>query len=317
LPYFEIPAGIPQEVIQGRAVTTPEKRYAGQQEVEIPTESQEQAQNRKLREATSKTSSGHTMSMSQAVEQLFPGKKYPDLTESERFQATNVSLGKDRYFGMQAPEGYSPMSGGSRYQQTLETGTTEKTIPEQVFKRSEAKKRQDAVGKSGQAVPERIFTGRKTRSESRWQFLTSSQEPTETVQTTGAGLWRTNDPLLAADAVRGLRSYIQGDDTPPNVTPFAALPGDVQEAHLQALDKLMDQIQAHMFYGRAPRRVKITPAVPGTVTKTHAVARYGAAVQAGTAGQQTARDEAEQAAKAVDDLTKKYSDKEILSRIHP
>jgi hypothetical protein len=211
-----------------------------------------------------------------------------------------------RYVGEgEVPTGTdAPMAGGSRYQQTLETGTTEKTIPEQIFGRSEAKKRQDAVGKSGQAVPERLFTGKKTKKESRWQYMTGSQEPTETTKTVGPGVIHTNDPKLAYNAMVNLRGYISGVYNYGNVTPFEALPSDIQARHLKALQDLQRQLGQYAIYryGKTPRRVQITPAKEGKVTKTHKLARYGGAAAAGAAREHEVGSTEQQ----IQDLLNKY-----------
>lgn len=317
-PFFRIQAGIPEEILYGKAVTRPEMRYAGQQEVEIP----EEVPKPKPTPQTSTEAAGSSGTTAGAKFDADVFKQvqaeHPDWTLSQQLQEAGKraieTTGRKStpQLPPSVPETHAPMKGGSRYQQTLETGTTEKTIPEQTFGRSEAKKRQDAVGKSGQTIPERIFTGRKTRKESRWQYLTSSQEPTERVSVAGPGVIHTNDPKLAFNAMVGLRDYISGK-TPKNMTPFAALPSDLQETYRNALTDLQRQLGQYAIYrmgGKAPRRVKITPEVPGKITKTRAAARYGTAIYAGGVG----RTEAKRAEELADKLIREYGEQPAPTR---
>ena len=63
-------------------------------------ETEEEVLNRKMKEATQKVSGKDTGKLEAATEQLFSGRKFNDLSGEERIQAVNISLGKDRYFGL-------------------------------------------------------------------------------------------------------------------------------------------------------------------------------------------------------------------------
>jgi len=60
----------------------------------VPQETEEEALNRRMREATQKVSGKDTMKLGDALKELYPGKKFEELTSEERQKVINRSLGK-------------------------------------------------------------------------------------------------------------------------------------------------------------------------------------------------------------------------------
>jgi len=362
-PFFEIPTGIPEEIIHGEAVTRAEKRYAGKQIVDVPEEPRsrypeaqedEEAAERDRRQADQyrdankekiaqlqtkldnlkvqqedlrkKGETGQKMvklrdeiestfdemsklqfSRSTAPASLKTGQD-PIIQESIRLAREELKDAPKDKSGMipqglmerareiekrlraekakSAPpveETHSPMEGGSRTQARTEIGTTEGTIPESVFKRSKAKRRQDVVGSTGPIAPDKVYTGRPTRSESRWQFLPSSQEPTEGVTVEGGGTWRTNDPIRAYNTWNDLRRWVKGRKRPGSPA-FKDLPPVKRREIMQGIETLGKQLDAYRQYRWGRDQVKVTPYKPGMVEDPYKWSRRAGTYAAGQAG---------------------------------
>lgn len=384
-PFFEIPAGIPEEFLHGPSVVGGQKRYAGQQIIDIPEEprsrypqAEEDAQaaerdrrqadqfqdERKAKIAQLQTKLDNLkLKHEEALKQGEKGTKM--VAQRDEIEKTRGELMKAQFEGTTAPtkmggqdpiiaesirlareelkdapkdksgtipvglmerardiekrlraeqakgtppveETHSPMEGGSRTAQRREIGTTEGTVPESIFKRSKAKRRQDEVGTTGPIAPDKVYTGRPQRSMSRWQFITGPEGETQTVSTEGGGAWRTNDPLRAFEAYNNLNRWISGKRTlrvtgargetsvvqlPQNMVKFKDLPPAQQRIYRQYFDSLGEQLKAYQQYQWGRERVKVTPYEPGIVKDPYRSVR-----RAGTyaAGQQGRTREAEQ-----------------------
>jgi hypothetical protein len=161
---------------------------------------------------------------------------------------------------VQNPE-HTPMQGSARYPQRQQLGTTEGTIPERVFNRNEPRMReQDAIGSSGTSTPERSFTGAPTKTESRWQYLTSAKGPTQEVAITGPGALETTSVEVAARTYSKLKSIAESQE-------FMRYPFKTRELIRDEIASLDKQLRDYFAYSgkKAPRGVTVTPAKPGFI----------------------------------------------------
>lgn len=156
---------------------------------------------------------------------------------------------------------HTPMRGSARYPQRQQLGTTEGTIPERVFNRNEPRMReQDAIGSSGTSTPERSFTGEPTKTESRWQYLTSAKSPTQEIAITGPGALETTSPAVAAKTYARLKQIADSQE-------FMKYPFRTRELIRDEIASLDKQLRDYFAYSnkKAPRGVTITPAKPGII----------------------------------------------------
>jgi hypothetical protein len=196
-------------------------------------------------------------------------------------EGSMVVPAKAKYAGQQEvpnPE-YSPRTGGSRYRQTLDIGTTERTVPERPpFNRSPAQVRADEIGMAQVTVPERIYSGTPTKQQSRWQYLTGSDEPGGSVRTVGGPqAVTTTDPKVAYNTLQSLidyRSQVGRVATPEHL---AIIDNEIQSLTIQ-----LRQYAAYRGQIR-PTDVFRTPYRPGKVRWKAPGLKTGAAAAAGTA----------------------------------
>jgi hypothetical protein len=143
----------------------------------------------------------------------------------EVISGEGVVRGSKAYAGQQEVpnEGYTPRTGMERYRARLDVGSQERTIPDRqglqdearasepradsprAFSQSAAQVRSDQVGMTAKATPESSFTGKPTKSVSRWQYLTGTGDATESVSTRGSGNMYTTDPKVAAGTLERLQ----------------------------------------------------------------------------------------------------------------
>lgn len=118
-----------------------------------------------------------------------------------------------------------PESGTSYYRQRQDLGVAAETIPESVRGvRSPAKVRQDELGSSQSAIPERVFTGPETETVSQWDIQYMNPEEGGAIGAHMTGVtpepgarftMRTADPKLAVQAVKKLNKLLENENLDP------------------------------------------------------------------------------------------------------
>ena len=180
---------------------------------------------------------------------------------------------------------HEPIAGGSRSRQHLELGSTERTIPESVFGRSKSKVRQDEIGEQQTSTPARSVAGEPTRTESRWQYLTSAKGPTQEVAISGPGALQTTSPEMAYKTLQRLQQIANSQE-------FMRYDFKTRGLIRDEIASLDEQLRNYAAYKgkKAPRGVTITPAKPGVV---HGSPFGKAVVAAGQANKQDNQPEAQ------------------------
>ena len=164
------------------------------------------------------------------------------------------------------------------------------------------KERRTEIGPKGSITPERSFTGEPTKKETVWQLFPESTGGD--VSRTGPGTMYTTDPQVAYQAMKRLQDYVGGGAGGRNITPYAALPSDLQGQIQSAIADLDRQLTQYSAYkgAKAPRRVKVTPGKAGTIQKPRRITRYGgAATISQGARKETKKEDEELRKKAVNE----------------
>jgi hypothetical protein len=156
------------------------------------------------------------------------------------------------------------------------------------------KERKLEIGPKGSITPDRSFTGSPTKRETVWQMIPETSGGD--VSRVGPGTMYTTDPQMAYQAMKRLQDYVARAGGGRNITPYAALPSDLQQQIQNSIADLDRQLTQYSAYrgAKPPRRVKITPAKSGRLDKPRRVGRYaGAAVAGQSAPKEDQKEETE------------------------
>lgn len=123
--------------------------------------------------------------------------------------------------------------------------------------------RRQQLGAQAPSVPTRSFTGKMTREEPAWQFLTSGTEAGESVAIRGPGTLHTTDVKLAQQTLDRLRNYY---------SKFQGVMQDNLRTRMkQAIDTLDGQIRDYNAYAGhiPPHDINVRPFKAGTRPTPH------------------------------------------------